>query len=71
MKEFKVLSFKIFIIFLSHIIKISLPSQMYSVSCVQNCTLKDRPLLGGGFLNSPIIIIVKPLNVSNHTNTYL
>ena len=44
---------------------------MYSVSCVQNCTLKDRPLLGGGFLNSPIIIIVKPLNVSNHTNTYL
>lgn len=44
---------------------------MYSVSCIQGYTLKERPLLGGGFLNSCIIIIAKPLNLSNHANTHL
>lgn len=44
---------------------------MYSVSCIQGSNFKERPLLGGGFLNSCIIIVAKPLNLSNHANTHL
>lgn len=48
----------------SHVIKTSLPNQMYSAPGVQNCTFKGTVLLGGSFLNSPIIVIFKPLILS-------
>lgn len=47
-----------------HVIKTLLPDQMYSAPGVQNCTFKGTVLLGGNFLNSPIIIIVKLLILS-------